>query len=109
VLTIAISVASGVDALYSLLPVGAQATKLTVELAVVVVLLWMNLRGAKESIKILLPIFMGFVITHVIVIVYGLFVHATGIPALLPDTIIETKKMAQDTSWIFTIALLLKA
>ena len=109
VLTIAISVASGVDALYSLLPVSAQATKLTVELAVVVVLLWMNLRGAKESIKILMPIFMGFVITHVIVIVYGLFVHAAGIPALLPDTIVETKKMAQDTSWIFTIALLLKA
>ena len=109
VLTIAISVASGVDALYSLLPVSAQATKLTVELAVVVVLLWMNLRGAKESIKILMPIFMGFVITHVIVIVYGLVVHSAGIPALLPDTIVETRKMAQDTSWIFTIALLLKA
>ncbi len=109
VLTIAISVASGVDALFSLLPIGAQAAKLTVELAVVVVLLWMNLRGAKESIKILMPIFMGFVITHVIVIVYGLFVHATAIPALLPDTIVETRKMAQDTSWIFTIALLLRA
>jgi amino acid transporter len=109
VLTIAISVASGVDALYSLLPVSAQATKLTVELAVVVILLWMNLRGAKESIKILMPIFMGFVITHVIVIVYGLVVHSAGIPALLPDTIVETRKMAQDTSWIFTIALLLRA
>ena len=109
VLTIAISVASGVDALFSLLPIGAQAAKLTVELAVVVVLLWMNLRGAKESIKTLMPIFMGFVITHVIVIVYGLFVHATAIPALLPDTIVETRKMAQHTSWIFTIALLLRA
>src|ERR1035437_2663827 len=38
VLTIAISVASGVDALFSLLPVGAQAYKLTLELAVVVIL-----------------------------------------------------------------------
>jgi len=109
VLTIAISVASGVDALFSLLPIGAQAAKLTVELAVVVVLLWMNLRGAKESIKTLMPIFMGFVITHVIVIVYGLVVHAAAIPALLPDTIVETRKMAQHTSWIFTIALLLRA
>ena len=109
VLTIAISVASGVDALFSLLPVGAQAYKLTLELGLVIALLWMNLRGAKESIKILLPIFMGFVITHVAIILYGLFAHASGIPALLPDTIVETKKLASETSWVFTIALLLKA
>jgi len=109
VLTIAISVASGVDALFSLLPVSAQAYKLTLELVIVVLLLWMNLRGAKESIKILLPIFMGFVITHVVVIVYGLLVHVAGIPALVPDTLMETRKMAGETSWLFTIALLLKA
>jgi len=109
VLTIAISVASGVDALFSLLPVSAQAYKLTLELVIVVLLLWMNLRGAKESIKILLPIFMGFVVTHVVVIVYGLLVHVAGIPALVPDTLMETRKMAGETSWLFTIALLLKA
>jgi amino acid transporter len=109
VLTIAISVASGVDALFSLLPVSAQPYKLTLELVTVVVLLWMNLRGAKESIKILLPIFIGFVLTHVVVIVYGLLVHATGIPALIPDTVHETRKLAGETSWLFTIALLLKA
>ncbi|WP_136414133.1 MULTISPECIES: APC family permease [Oxalobacteraceae] len=109
VLTISISVASGVDALFSLLPVGAQSYKLTLELTTVVILLWMNLRGAKESIKILLPIFMGFVITHIAIILYGVGVHASAIPALLPDTIVETRKMAAETSWIFTIALLLKA
>ena len=109
VLTIAISVASGVDALFSLLPVSAQPYKLTIELVVVVLLLWMNLRGAKESIKILLPIFIGFVVTHLIIIVYGLVVHASGFPALVPDTIVETKKLAAQTSWVFTIALLLKA
>ncbi|MGZ3237128.1 MAG: APC family permease [Burkholderiaceae bacterium] len=109
VLTIAISVASGVDALFSLLPIGAQYYKLALELSIVVVLIWMNLRGAKESIKILLPIFLGFVFTHVALICYGLFVHASGIPSLIPDTVIETKRLASDTSWIFTIALLLKA
>src|SRR5438034_519963 len=73
VLTIAISIAGGVDAFFSLLPLGAQAYKLTLELGLVVFLLWANLRGAKESIKILLPIFLGFVFTHLIVIIYGLF------------------------------------
>ena len=109
VLTIAISVASGVDALFSLLPVGAQAYKLGSEVALTAALLWMNLRGAKESIKILLPIFMGFVVTHAALIIYGILVHSGGIPSLLPDTVAETKKMAADTSWVFTIALLLKA
>lgn len=109
VLTIAISVASCVDAVFSLLPVGAQTHKLALEMALVIALLWMNLRGAKESIKILLPIFMGFVVTHVVIILYGLFAHASGIPALIPDTVIETKKLASETSWVFTIALLLKA
>ncbi|HJW55830.1 MAG TPA: APC family permease [Burkholderiaceae bacterium] len=109
VLTIAISIASGVDALFSLLPLGAQAYKLGVEMLAVAFLLWTNLRGAKESIKILLPIFMGFVISHLIVIVYGILVHSGSIPSLLPDTVRETQKMAADTGWIFTIALLLKA
>jgi amino acid transporter len=109
VLTIAISVAGGVDALFSLLPVAAQAWKLAVALALVGVLLWMNLRGAKESIKLLLPIFMGFVITHLVLIVYGVAVHAQAIPALLPDTLVETRNMAASTSWLFTLALLLKA
>lgn len=109
VLTIAISVASCVDSLFSLLPVSAQSYKLTVEIALVLFLLLLNLRGAKESIKVLLPIFLGFVVTHAILIVYGLFVHAAGIPALIPDTITETRKLAGQTSWMFTVALLLKA
>ncbi|HEX7646123.1 MAG TPA: APC family permease [Noviherbaspirillum sp.] len=109
VLTIAISIASGVDQVFSLLPLGAQAWKLGVEIALVGFLLFINLRGAKESIKVLLPIFLGFVITHAILIVYGMMVHASGIPSLLPDTVAETNKFAAQTSWFFTIALLLKA
>ncbi|MGA2550963.1 MAG: APC family permease [Burkholderiaceae bacterium] len=109
VLTIAISVASGVDALFSLLPVGAQAYKLGLELAVTILLIFMNLRGAKESIKILLPIFIGFVVTHFLLIVYGVSVHAAGLPALVPDTLSETSRLAHDTSWVFAAALFLKA
>ncbi|MES2300207.1 MAG: APC family permease [Pseudomonadota bacterium] len=109
VLTIAISVAGGVDAMFSLLPLGAQAYKLAVELGIVVLLIWMNLRGAKESIKILLPIFMGFVVTHIVLIVYGIAVHTGGIGTLLPATVAETRDMAAHTSWLVTIALLLKA
>lgn len=109
VLTIAISVASGVDALFSLLPLGTQGLKLGIEFAVAVLLIFMNLRGTKESIKFLLPIFIGFVITHFILIVYGIAFHAEGLPALIPDTLRETRRLAGDTSWIFAAALFLKA
>jgi amino acid transporter len=109
VLTIAISVASGVDALFSLLPLGAQGGKLALEMALTVFLLMINLRGAKESIKLLLPIFLGFVVTHVVLIFYGVFAHASALPALVPDTLAETKKLASETGWIFAAALFLKA
>src|SRR6476469_10827991 len=71
VLTIAISVASGVDALFSLLPATVGHFKLATELLLVAVLLVLNMRGMKESIRLLLPIFVGFCITHLLLIVYG--------------------------------------
>lgn len=109
VLTIAISIASGTDAVFSLMPVGWQPVKLYVELALAVLLIFLNLRGVKESIQILLPIFLGFVATHFILIVYGILNHASGLPALIPDTIADTRGLAADTSWMFVAALFLKA
>src|SRR5438034_6427046 len=49
VLTIAISVARGFDALFILLPAGAGALKVGAELTLVAVLLWLNLRRMKEA------------------------------------------------------------
>ena len=109
VLTIAISIASGTDAMFSLLPVGLQPLKVYVELILAVFLIFLNLRGMKESIQILLPIFLGFVATHFILIVYGILNHASGLPALVPDTLSETSKLASETSWVFVAALFLKA
>ncbi len=109
VLTIAISIASGTDAVFSLLPANWQPGKLYVELVLAVFLIFVNLRGVKESIQILLPIFLGFVATHFILIVYGVLSHASGLPALIPDTLADTSKLASDTSWVFVAALFLKA
>jgi amino acid transporter len=109
VLTVAISIASGTDALFSMLPLAFQNWKLGTELALVLLLLWLNLRGVKESIRLLLPIFLGFVATHALLIVYGVIAKAPLIPGLLPDTVTETAGLAKDTSWFFTLALLLKA
>ncbi len=109
VLTIAISVASGVDALFSLLPVGAQHFKLHCEVVMLLILLLLNLRGMKESIKILMPIFLGFVVTHVVLIVYGIFAHGAHLPVILNDAVSDTHAFAQQTGWFFAMALFLKA
>ena len=50
VLTVSTSLASGVDAFFSLLPVGAQGFKLATELLIVVLMTGLNFRGMKESI-----------------------------------------------------------
>jgi len=109
VLTIAISIASGVDALYSLLPLGFQAYKLATEVVLITALTLLNLRGMKEVIKVLLPIFIGFVVTHVLLIVYGIVAHAAVLPALVPETLRETGELTGQFGWAHVAALMLLA
>ena len=71
VLTIAVSTASGMDAVFSLLPRWSLHYKLFAEAIIIIFLIAINLRGMKESIKLLLPIFLGFFVLHVGLIIYG--------------------------------------
>ena len=109
VLTIAISVAAGVDALFSLLPVAFQTWKLVTSLVIVVALVLLNLRGMKEAIRVLLPVFLGFVVTHVVLILYGVLSHASGFVALVPATLDATLQGASALGWAPLAALLLLA
>lgn len=109
VLTIAISIASGADAMFSLLPLGLHGYKIGFEVIAIVLLVALNLRGMKEAIKFLLPIFVGFVIVHVLLIGYGIYAHAERLPALLPDTLNETAGLARETGWIFVVSTILLA
>ena len=109
VLTIAISIASGADALFSLLPVALQSWKVPFAIAAMTVLLVLNLRGMREAIKVLLPIFVGFVLVHTVLIVYGIHAHAERLPELLPQTAGATTALARDHGWVFVAALLLFA
>ncbi|AJX35304.1 APC family permease [Burkholderia oklahomensis] len=109
VLTVATSLASGVDAFFSLLPVGAQAFKLTTELTLIVLMTGLNFRGMKESIMVLLPIFVGFVALHFCLIVYGVAVHGDHLAAVVPDALGEAHGMSHTLGPIVMIALLMRA
>ena len=50
--------------------------KLPAEFAAIVVLIVLNLRGVKESVQILMPIFLVFLLTHVVLIVGSIGLHA---------------------------------
>jgi amino acid transporter len=84
VLTIAISVASGTDALFSLLPANwATATnKMEFAAAGVVFLTVLNLRGVKESVVLWLPVFFLFVATFTFAICYGVITHIGDLPGI---------------------------
>src|SRR5438270_6509589 len=75
VLTTTTSVAAGGEAVFSNLPAHWHTWKLPVEVVVLVLLTILNLRGVKESIQVLLPIFLLFVVTHAILIVGSVGLH----------------------------------
>jgi amino acid transporter len=109
VLTIAISIASGVDALFSLLPVAFQTWKVATEVGIIIALTLLNLRGMKEVISLLMPIFLGFIFTHFFLIVYGIAAHAGQFSVVLPETFAETRELGSQLGWTGVAALLLLA
>ncbi|MFO0915860.1 MAG: APC family permease [Pirellulales bacterium] len=75
VLTITVSIAAAGDALFGLLPNQFQGAKMGVEIAAIVLLIVLNLRGIKESVTFLLPIFLVFLVTHAILITGSVGMH----------------------------------
>src|SRR5205814_164288 len=60
VLTISVSIASGVEAVWSLFPRHAQSLRLEAGIVILILLVLLNLRGVKESVQFLAPIFFLF-------------------------------------------------
>jgi amino acid transporter len=94
VMTITVSIAAAGDALFSFLPhqlpgglaifapagFDLHSIKLALEIVAVVMLSALNIRGVRESVLVLMPVFVVFLITHVIVIVGGIVAHIPAMP-----------------------------
>jgi amino acid transporter len=109
VLTIAISIASGCDAIFSFLPPWMHAFKLPAEFIVVAGLTALNLRGVRESILILTPIFLGFMVTHIALIGYGVLGHTPDMGSLITDTVMDTRFAISDLGLMGVIFIFLRA
>ncbi|MDQ5921004.1 MAG: hypothetical protein QG673_1060, partial [Pseudomonadota bacterium] len=68
-----------------------------------------NLRGMKESIRVLIPLFLGFLFTHLAIILTGLFYHEASIFRVLPQAVTEAKSMSHSIGLLATMAILLRA
>ncbi len=108
VLTITVSVAAGGDAIFSMIPRSwfgqealrlvagdmgtwsdpVQRAKLVFELLAIAVLTVLNIRGVKESVQAIAPVFMAFVVTHAVLLIVAIFgnlgevgtvAHETGV------------------------------
>lgn len=109
VLTITLSIAAGADAIFSFLP--AQWHGFRIEFAVfgVILLTWLNMRGVKESVIPLVPVFMVFVLTHALAIVYGLLVHLLDLPTVTMQIAADVNRANTQLGLWGMVALLLKA
>ncbi len=85
VLTISVSIAAGGDAVFSFLPPQLVPFKLPVEAAVIGLLVVLNLRGVKESVTALAPIFVLFLVTHAILVFGGIASHTFEVPRVVGE------------------------
>jgi len=109
ILTIAISIASAMDAIFSFMPHGCIEWKFTAALVCLLILIILNLRGVKESVIVLTPIFLIFVFTHIFFIFYGIFTHGSGLPALVTDAVTDTRTGIHDLGFFAVAVVLFRA
>ena len=109
VLTIGISVASGVEAIFSLMPPAMLPFKLLVDLVIVAMLTGLNLRGVKESVVVLTPIFLAFVVTHLALILTGVFSHGPAMGHLVGETLADTHAAIGELGTLGVMIIFLRA
>jgi hypothetical protein len=109
VLTITLSIASGADSVFSFLPVNWYPYRFWFAIFGVVLLTVMNLRGVKESILLLVPIFLVFVLTHAFVIVFAHIAHLTDFPKLMNNLAEDIHRTKSQLGLMGMVLLILRA
>jgi amino acid transporter len=105
VLTISVSIASGADAIFTMLPIQFHRFKLVVEIGAILLLVLLNLRGVKESVTSLLPVFLVFLLTHAILIGGGLLSHAGNFGTIARDVSTGLSQGSSSLGWLGLFAV----
>ncbi len=109
VLTITISIASGADAIFSFLPPEFLPYKLYFAFAGVLILSLLNIRGIKEAVVPLVPVFLLFVFTHIFAIGYTLITHSFKMEEVAASTSTELTRSFTTLGTFGVLFLILRA
>jgi len=109
VLTIALSVASGADAIFSMLPEHYLKYKVTFSAGAVVFLTVLNLRGVKESVVLWVPVFFVFVGTYTFGIIWAVAAHFGDLPEIAHGVTMDVHANAAEVGWFGMLAVMLRA
>lgn len=109
VLTISTSVASGVDQIFSLLPAHLHHNAFASKLVILGLLIVLNLRGVKESVTVLVPIFLLFIATHLAMIVTALAQHFFSLPSVFSGAVGEARQTSATIGLVPTFLIVLRA
>jgi hypothetical protein len=109
VLTISTSAASGVDQIFSLLPPHLHHFAFGSKLVILAFLIVLNLRGIKESVTILVPIFLLFIVTHFAMITTAVVQHFFALPSVFAGAASEARKTSATLGLLPTFLIILRA
>jgi amino acid transporter len=111
VLTIAISVASGTEALFSLLPSewATVENRTAFAAAGVIFLSIVNLRGVKESVLMWMPVFFLFVASFTFAIIYGIVTHLGELPYIANGVVSDVSTTTSGSGAWGLIMVILRA
>jgi hypothetical protein len=96
------------DAVFSFLPLAAQDYKILASTFAIVVLILLNLRGVKESVAVLVPVFLRIHL-HAIVVSYGIFIHLDTAPTVIATSWQESQSGLRQIGFLGMGLILLRA
>jgi len=109
VLTIALSISSGADALFSFLPAEWYSFRLAFAAAGVLLLTIMNMRGVRESVTPLIPIMLVFMVTHIFAIGYAFATHAGQLTTVAGTSAHEISRSYNELGLLGMFLLLMRS
>jgi amino acid transporter len=109
VLTITVSISSGSDAIFSFLPLQWHPYKLYMAMIILLLMIILNLRGIRESVLPIVPLFLVFIVLHAVVILVSILTHATAVPGVISQAGADMRASIHQVGTLGVMLLLLHA
>lgn len=108
-MTISLSIAAGGDAVFSFIPIEYHHLKLWAEIGSILLLTTLNMRGVRETVMPLVPIFLIFIVTHVFAVIYAMVIHAGRFGDVAHNTVLQVHSVTSQVGVVGLLMIILRA